>query len=59
MVAARPGPVITQFEIQPGEGVKGSRIADVCDDLGRALGVGNLRIVMSLPGTTSMGLEMP
>lgn len=59
VVAARPGPVITQFEIQPGEGVKGSRIADVCDDLGRALGVGNLRIVMSLPGTTSMGLEMP
>ena len=39
--------------------MKGSRIADVCDDLGRALGVGNLRIVMSLPGTTSMGLEMP
>lgn len=59
VVSARPGPVITQFELQPGEGVKGSRIADVCDDLGRALGVGSLRLVMNLPGTTCMGLEMP
>ena len=59
VVSARPGPVITQFEIQPGEGVKGSKIADICEDLGRVLGVGNLRLVMNLPGTTSMGLEMP
>ena len=59
VVSAHPGPVITQFEIQPGEGVKGSKIADVCEDLGRVLGVGNLRLVMNLPGTTSMGLEMP
>lgn len=57
--SARPGPVITQFEIEPGEGVRGSRIAEVSDDLGRALGVGNLRLVMNLPGTTCMGLEMP
>lgn len=59
VVSARPGPVITQFEVQPGEGVRGSRIADVSDDLGRALGVGNLRLVMSLPGTTCMGIELP
>lgn len=59
VISARPGPVITQFEIQPGEGVKGAKIADVCDDLGRVLGVGSLRLVMNLPGTTSMGLEMP
>ena len=59
VLSARPGPVITQFEIQPGEGVKGAKIADVADDLARALGVPSLRVVMSLPGTTCMGLEMP
>ncbi len=59
VLSARPGPVITQYEIQPGPGVKGARIADVCDDLGRELGASSMRLVMNLPGTTSMGLEIP
>ena len=56
---AQPGPVITQYWLEPGPGVKGSQIENVQDDLRRALGVQAVRVVPSIPGTTYIGLEVP
>ncbi|MDO5531512.1 DNA translocase FtsK [Sutterella sp.] len=56
---AQPGPVITQYWLEPGPGVKGAQIENVRDDLRRALGVQSVRIVLSIPGTSYLGLEIP
>ena len=59
VLAAYPGPVITRYEIEPAVGVKGSQIVNLIKDLGRALSVGNIRVVESIPGKSCMGLEIP
>jgi len=59
VMGAQPGPVITQYWLEPGAGVKGSQIENVRDDLRRALGVQAVRIVLSVPGTSYVGLEVP
>ncbi len=59
VVAAQPGPVITRFEIQPAVGVKGSQIINLVKDIARSLSVVSLRVVETIPGKTSMGLEIP
>ncbi len=59
VTGAQPGPVITQYWLEPGPGVKGSQIEGVRDDLRRALGVQAVRIVLSIPGTSYVGLEVP
>ena len=56
---AQPGPVITQYRLEPGPGVKGAQIESVRDDLRRALGVQAVRIVLSIPGTSCIGIEVP
>lgn len=53
------GPVITQYWLEPGPGVKGQAIEKVRDDLRRALGVQAVRVVPNVPGTTYIGLEVP
>ncbi|MDE2132694.1 MAG: DNA translocase FtsK 4TM domain-containing protein [Betaproteobacteria bacterium] len=59
VLAAYPGPVITRYEIEPAVGVKGSQIVNLVKDLARALSVGSIRVVESIPGKTCMGLEIP
>lgn len=59
VMSAQPGPVITQYWIEPGEGVKGSQIENTRDDLRRALGVQSVRIVQNIPGTSYLGIEVP
>ncbi|PZP62829.1 MAG: cell division protein FtsK [Azospira oryzae] len=59
VVAAYPGPVITRYEIEPAVGVKGSQIVNLVKDLARALSVVSIRVVETIPGKTSMGLEIP
>ncbi len=56
---AQTGPVITQYWLEPGAGVKGSQIENVQDDLRRALGVQAIRVVPSIPGRPYIGLEVP
>lgn len=53
------GPVITQYWLEPGPGVKGMAIEKVREDLRRALGVQAVRVVPNVPGTTYIGLEVP
>lgn len=59
VVAAYPGPVITRYEVEPAVGVKGSQIVNLVKDLARALSVVSIRVVETIPGKTSMGLEIP
>lgn len=59
VIAAFPGPVITRYEIEPATGVKGSQVISLVKDLARALSVASIRVVETIPGKTSMGLELP
>jgi S-DNA-T family DNA segregation ATPase FtsK/SpoIIIE len=59
VVTAFPGPVITRYEIQPAVGVKGNQILNLVKDLARSLSVVSIRVVETIPGKTSMGLEIP
>lgn len=59
VMSARPGPVITQYMLEPGPGVKGSQIENVREDLRRALGVQAVRVVLNVPGSSCIALEVP
>ncbi len=59
VMAAYPGPVITRYEIEPAIGVKGSQIVNLAKDLARALSLVSIRVVETIPGKTTMGLELP
>jgi len=56
---ARPGPTVTQFTLEPSEGVKLSRIGNLKDDLALALAAPSLRIEAPIPGKALVGIEMP
>ncbi|MBI2636436.1 cell division protein FtsK [Candidatus Peregrinibacteria bacterium] len=56
---ARPGPTVTQFTLQPSEGVKLSKIGALKDDLALALAAPSLRIEAPIPGKSLVGIEMP
>lgn len=59
VVAAHPGPVVTRYEIELATGVKGSQIVNLAKDLARSLSLVSIRVVETIPGKTTMGLELP
>jgi S-DNA-T family DNA segregation ATPase FtsK/SpoIIIE len=59
VVAASPGPVITRYEIEPALGVKGAQVVSLAKDLARSLGLVSIRVVETIPGKTTMALELP
>ncbi len=59
VVAAHPGPIITRYEVEPATGVKGSQVVNLAKDLARALSLVSIRVVETIPGKTTMGLELP
>ena len=58
VVAVRPGPVITTFEIEPAPGVKVNRIVTLQDDLAMALRAVGVRILAPVPGKAVVGIEV-
>ncbi len=56
---AHPGPTVTQFTLEPSEGVKLSRIGALKNDLALALAAPSLRIEAPIPGKSLVGIEMP
>jgi len=58
VVAVRPGPVITTFEIEPAPGVKVNRIVTLQDDLAMALRAMGVRILAPVPGKAVVGIEV-
>ncbi len=59
VVAASPGPVITRYEIEPATGVKGAQVLNLSKDLARSLSLVSIRVVETIPGKTTMALELP
>ncbi|MFN3376426.1 MAG: DNA translocase FtsK [Burkholderiaceae bacterium] len=59
VMAAMPGPVITRYEIEPATGVKGSQVVNLAKDLARSLSLVSIRVVETIPGKTTMALELP
>ncbi|MDQ6683707.1 MAG: DNA translocase FtsK 4TM domain-containing protein, partial [Pseudomonadota bacterium] len=59
VVAASPGPVITRYEIEPAVGVKGAQVVGLAKDLARSLSLVSIRVVETIPGKTTMALELP
>ena len=56
---AHPGPVITQFEVEPAAGIKASQIINLAADLARTLTVQSVRVVDNIPGSSHVGIEVP
>ncbi len=59
VASATSGPVITRYEIEPAQGVKGSQIVNLNKDLARALSLQSVRVVETIAGKSSMGIELP
>ncbi|WMY90925.1 DNA translocase FtsK [Snodgrassella communis] len=59
VIDAFAGPVITRYEIEPAQGVRGNQVVNLEKDLARSLGFAAIRVVETIPGKTCMGLELP
>ncbi len=53
------GPAVTRYELQPGAGVKVSKIAGLSDDLALNLAAKGVRIEAPIPGKAAVGVEVP
>ena len=56
---AVPGPVVTQYLLEPGPGVKVARITALANDLALKLAARSVRIEAPVPGQPFVGLETP
>lgn len=59
VVGVSQGPVVTRFEVQPGVGVKVSKIVNLADDLALAFASAGVRIEAPIPGKAAVGIEVP
>ncbi|MEZ0535732.1 DNA translocase FtsK [Caldicellulosiruptoraceae bacterium PP1] len=53
------GPTITRYELQPGQGVKVSRIVNLSDDIALSLAAASVRIEAPIPNKSAIGIEIP
>lgn len=53
------GPAVTRYELQPGAGVKISKITNLADDLALNLAAAGVRIEAPIPGKAAVGIEVP
>tara|TARA_B100000614_G_scaffold101790_1_gene91474 strand:- start:3808 stop:6045 length:2238 start_codon:yes stop_codon:yes gene_type:complete len=59
VIRISPGPVITLFEIEPAEGVRVNKFTTLADDLARVMQAQRIRIIAPIPGSRSVGVELP
>lgn len=59
LVRITPGPVVTMYEVRPAPGIRVSRIANLSDDLSLALKAVAVRIQAPIPGSDTVGIEIP
>src|SRR5712691_2740407 len=59
VVEVQPGPVVTMYKLEPGEGVKVSHIVNLADDLSLALRAASVRIQAPIAGEAVVGIEVP
>ena len=53
------GPVVTQYEFVPADGVKISKIEGLADDLSMALRAKSVHIIAPVPGKGTVGIQIP
>ncbi len=58
IVSARPGPVVTLFELEPAPGVKSSRVIGLAEDIARSMSAERCRVAV-IPGRNAIGIELP
>ena len=58
IVAVRPGPVVTMYELEPAAGIKSSRVIQLAEDIARNMSALSARVSV-IPGRTVMGIELP
>ncbi len=59
VIAVQPGPVVTQFELEPAPGTKINRIVALQDDLARSMAAISVRVAGNIPGKNVIGIEIP
>jgi S-DNA-T family DNA segregation ATPase FtsK/SpoIIIE len=59
VVGIDTGPVITQYEVSLGAGIKVGKVISLSDDLAIGLKAPSVRIVAPLPGRGTIGVEVP
>ena len=59
VIRISPGPVITLFEIEPAEGVRVNKFVTLSDDLARVMQAQRIRVIAPIPGSRSVGVELP
>jgi DNA segregation ATPase FtsK/SpoIIIE, S-DNA-T family len=55
---ARPGPVVTLYELEPAPGIKSSRVIGLADDIARSMSALSARVAV-VPGRNVIGIELP
>jgi S-DNA-T family DNA segregation ATPase FtsK/SpoIIIE len=58
IIAVRPGPVVTLYELEPAAGVKSSRVIGLSDDIARSMSAVAARVAV-VPGRNVIGIELP
>lgn len=58
IINARPGPVVTLYELEPAPGVKSSRVIGLADDIARSMSAISARVAV-VPGRNAIGIELP
>jgi DNA segregation ATPase FtsK/SpoIIIE, S-DNA-T family len=58
IVNARPGPVVTLYELEPAPGIKSSRVIGLSDDIARSMSAVSARVAV-VPGRNAIGIELP
>ena len=58
IVAVRPGPVVTMYELEPAPGIKASRVIALADDIARNMSALSARVA-TIPSRTVIGIELP
>ncbi|RAP37783.1 cell division protein FtsK [Candidatus Marinamargulisbacteria bacterium SCGC AAA071-K20] len=53
------GPSVTRYELQPGDGVKISKITALAQDIALKLATADIRIEAPIPGKCLVGIEVP
>jgi S-DNA-T family DNA segregation ATPase FtsK/SpoIIIE len=58
ILAARPGPVVTLYELEPAPGIKSSRVISLADDIARSMSALSARVAV-VSGRNVIGIELP
>ncbi|MBI2363052.1 MAG: DNA translocase FtsK 4TM domain-containing protein, partial [Elusimicrobia bacterium] len=54
-----PGPVITRYEVSPGQGVTVNSIVARADDIALSMRAKGIRMIAPIPGKAAIGIEIP